>query len=81
MAHEAARALDSGCGKITFVVPKGATPRGFPRGELMCEQKRDGRIEYIRQYDPEKVLAWLVKHGLITVVWDGSVVQFRETEV
>lgn len=37
-------------------------PAGFPRGELLCEN-HDGRNVY--SYDPEKVLAWMRKQGLI----------------
>ena len=36
----------------------GKMPRGFPRGELLCE----GLSGPVRSYDPIKVIAWLVKN-------------------
>ena len=36
-------------------------PKGFPRGELLCETER-GRVY---SFDPDKVIAWLKKNGLV----------------
>jgi hypothetical protein len=37
-------------------------PAGFPRGELLCDTEH-GKVY---SFDPDKVIAWLVKNGLIT---------------
>jgi hypothetical protein len=39
----------------------GKMPRGFPRGELLSEGPRGP----VRSYDPDKVIAWLVKNKLV----------------
>jgi hypothetical protein len=39
----------------------GKMPRGFPRGELLSE----GPSGPVRSYDPDKVIAWLVKNKLV----------------
>ena len=47
---------------MSLVFAKGQKrPQGFPRGELLCETER-GRVY---SFDPDKVIAWLTKHGLI----------------
>lgn len=62
MAKDAVAAVNDGT-RVTLIRQKGAqAPKGFPRGELMCEQF-DGSQAY--SYDPYKVLAWLVVNGLI----------------
>jgi len=66
MAHECAQAAAQGCGAV-LVVQKGSMPRGFPRGELLNERELGGVIERTYRFDPERVLAWLLRHGLIAV--------------
>lgn len=63
MATDARGAIAAGT-RMTMTLPRGATRRlpGFPRGELLCEC-HDGRNVY--SYDPVRVLAWLMKNGLI----------------
>ncbi len=40
-----------------LVTPKGfKPPRGFPRGELLCENTDGNRV---RRYDSKRILAWL----------------------
>ena len=49
------------CG-MTLVFPKGVKrPKGFPRGELLCETAR-GRCY---SFNPDKVLLWLKNNSLI----------------
>lgn len=78
MAMECATAAAQGCGAM-LTVPKGCMPRGFPRGELLNERDRDGRIERTYRFDPARVLAWLTKHGLIVVErGDGNTLRISE---
>ena len=47
---------------MSLVFPRGKKlPPGFPRGELLSETDR-GRVY---SFDPDKVIAWLKKHGLV----------------
>ena len=39
----------------------GKMPRGFPKGKLLSEGPRGP----VRGYDPDKVIAWLVKNKLV----------------
>ena len=39
----------------------GKMPRTFPRGKLLSEGPRGP----VRSYDPDKVIAWLVKNKLV----------------
>jgi len=56
-----AKAQGSVCG-MTLVFGRGTKkPKGFPRGELLSETER-GRVY---SFDPDKVIAWLVKNELI----------------
>ena len=57
--------IEPGTLGVTLVIPKGKMPRGFPRGELLNEIRRDGRIERTYSFDPWKVLSYLVNNGLI----------------
>lgn len=68
MAHAAAEALaqPGHCGVI-LTAPKGAMPKTFPRGELLNERERNGVTERTYNFDPEKVIAWLVKNELVTM--------------
>ena len=49
------------CG-VVLTASKGSLPKGFPRGELLNEMKRNGLIERTYHYEPEKLLSWLVKN-------------------
>ena len=66
MAEHAAKAMaqPASCG-VVLTIPKGSMPRGFPRGELLNEMERNGRIERTYHFNPEKVIAWLIKNNLI----------------
>lgn len=62
MAQEAAAAVNGG-GRMTMIFRKGQKrPKGFPRGELLCENA-DGNHAY--SFDPLRVLAWLTANGLV----------------
>lgn len=79
LAEEAARALvEPGATGVVLVLPKGGMPKGFPRGELLNEMERNGRVERTYSFDPEKVLAWLLRHELIEMKADGGKLIFRE---
>ena len=49
---------DSGSGGLTLILPK-KRPKGFPRGELMCDNGRD-KVYWV---DALKVLRWLKANG------------------
>lgn len=58
-----AKAQGGVCG-MTLVFGRGAKrPKGFPSGELLSETER-GRVY---RFNPDKVIDWLTKNGLITV--------------
>ena len=64
LAALAMQAIASGT-NMTIVRLRGKKPpRGFPRGELLCEDS-NGRNVY--SYDPLRVLAWLSANGLVEV--------------
>ena len=66
MAANAARALaEPGTIGVVLTIPKGGMPRGFPRGELLNEMERNGRVERTYHFNPQKVIAWLIKNGLV----------------
>lgn len=69
MAEECINALAEPSGRrdVRLVIPKGKTPRGFPRGELACETLHDGSVHRVLWYKPERLLNFLVKNGLITL--------------
>ena len=48
--------------EMTLVVPRPfkGKPKGFPCGELLCEQTYSN----VNSYDPDKILNWLDKNGL-----------------
>lgn len=47
---------------MSLQLPKGfKRPKGFPRGELLCENTM-GRVY---SFDPDKIIAWLRKNDLI----------------
>lgn len=62
MAIAALEAANAGT-RMSMVFVKGQKrPKGFPRGELLCENF-DGRHVYT--FDPLRVLAWLTANGLV----------------
>ena len=80
MAAEAARAMASpGTIGVVLTVQKGGLPRTFPRGELLNEMRRNGKIERTLHFDPAKVIAWLIKNRLIEMERTGEkTLSFRE---
>lgn len=52
---------------VTLTIQKGGMPKTFPRGELLNEMERNGRVERTYSFNPEKVLAWLIHNGLIEI--------------
>jgi hypothetical protein len=75
MARAAAEALaqPARCGVI-LTAPRGVMPKTFPRGELLNERRRNGITERTYSFDPEKVIAWLVKHELVVMEKTGDTV-------
>jgi hypothetical protein len=64
---------------VLLTIPKGSMPRGFPKGELLNEMKREGQIQRTYRFDPVKVIAWLCANKLIEMVRTGeNVLSFRE---
>lgn len=59
--------IEPGTLGVTLVMPKGKMPRGFPRGELLNEMNRNGIVERTYSFNPEKVLAYLARNGLIAM--------------
>ena len=50
---------------ITLVFPRHfKRPKGFPRGELLCE---NAAREKVYSFDPEKIMRWIIDNHLITV--------------
>ena len=80
LAATAARALaEPGTMGVMLTVPKGGLPRGFPRGELLNEMKRCGRIERTYHFDPNDVIKWLLRNGLVEAERTGDrTLSFRE---
>jgi hypothetical protein len=80
LAATAARALaEPGTVGVVLTVPKGGLPRSFPRGELLNEMERSGRIEHTYHCDPSKVIAWLLRNGLVEMERTGErTLSFRE---
>jgi hypothetical protein len=66
MAEAAAKAMaEPGTLGVVMTIPVGKMPPGFPRGELLNEMKRGEVTERTYNFDPHKVIAWLLKNGLI----------------
>lgn len=80
LAAMAAKAMaEPGAHGVLITIPKGSMPRGFPRGELLNEFERGGRIERTYHFDPAKVIAWLIKNQLVEMERTGdNVLSFRE---
>lgn len=77
MATAAAQAMRDGTG-LTLTIPKGRYLRTFPRGELLNEARRNGVVERTYRFDPERVLEWLVKNGLVEAEIQGEELVIRE---
>lgn len=68
MAAECAKALaEPGAYGVSFVVPKGGMPKGFPRGELFNEMRKGGQVQRLYSFDPARVIAWLIAKGLVVM--------------
>lgn len=83
LAATAAHALaEPGTVGVVLTVPKGGLPRGFPRGELLNEMGRAGRVECTYHFDPSKVIAWLLHNGLVEMERTGErTLSFRDPNV
>ena len=82
MAQAAAQALaqPAHCGVI-LTIPKGKMPKGFPKGELLNEFVRNGEVGRTYNFDPAKVIAWLIKNGMIVMTRTGDqTLQFSEPQ-
>ena len=66
---------------LTLVIPKGTLPKGFPRGELLDETRRNGRVERTYSFAPEKVLEYLVRNGLIELDRNGKMIIIKPVEI
>lgn len=62
LARNTVAAIQAGTRMSLVRQPKRKAPRGFPRGELLCENF-DGTRVY--SFDPVRVLKWLHKTGLL----------------
>ncbi len=59
---------------VVLTVPRGKTPKGFPRGEVLNEVERNGVVERTSSYKAERVLQWLATNGLVKFeIEDGKV--------
>ena len=83
MAAVAARAIaEPGTLGVVMTLRKGGMPRGFPRGELLNEMQRGGVVERTYSFDPARVIAWLLKNGLVEMErTDERTLSFREPNV
>jgi len=83
LAASAAQALaEPGTVGVLLTIPKGGMPKGFPRGELLNEMERDGRVERTYHFPPGKIIEWLVKNGLVEVERTGDLLMtFREPNI
>lgn len=82
LAATAARAIaEPGTVGVVLTIPKGGMPRGFPRGELLNELERGGIVERTYHFDPHRVIAWLIRNGLVTMERTGTnTLTFREPD-
>ena len=80
MAEQAAKALaEPGTCGLILTIHKGGMPKGFPRGELLNEVQRGRIVQRTYNFDPAKVLAWLVGNGLVVMERkDGKTLTFSE---
>jgi hypothetical protein len=79
LAELAARALaDPGVTGMVLTISRGGMPKGFPRGELLNEMKRNGVVERTYSFDPARVIAWLLRNDLVVMERTGErVLTFR----
>lgn len=67
-------------GGVMLTLPRGKMPKGFPRGEVLNEMERDGVVEVTRRFNPTKVLAWLVRNGIVRMVkTDGKTLRLEQS--
>ena len=61
MISDANDAIEKGQ-SMTLVIPRPFKnrPKGFPCGEMLCEQESSN----VYSYDPVKILSWLKKNGI-----------------
>ena len=80
MAAAAAQAMATpGTLGVSLTVPRGGLPRNFPRGELLNEMLRNGRVERTYSFDPARVIAWLIRNGLVEMERVGEkTISFKE---
>ena len=79
MAAAAAQALASpGTLGVSLTVRRGGLPKTFPRGELLNSMKRGGHTESTYSFDPHKVIAWLLKNGLVEMERKDNALIFSE---
>lgn len=64
LANEANDALKNGQFMTLTRIRGQKPPKGFPRGELLCEN-HDGRNVY--RFDPKKIIEWLNKNRLLAI--------------
>lgn len=65
---------------VTFTLEQGMMPPGFPRGELLNEMIRDGKIERTYRFNPIKVIGWMMKMGLVVMEREDKTLRFRVIE-
>jgi hypothetical protein len=66
---------------VLLTIPKGKTPKGFPRAiEVLNEIVRNGHIERTSMYDPLRVIAWLVRNNLVKMKSENNTITFSEIE-
>jgi hypothetical protein len=56
-----ARAQGAHCGMTLVFGRRAKKPRGFPKGELLCETENG----LVFSFDPDKVIKWLEKYKLV----------------
>jgi hypothetical protein len=77
MAIKATQAMaQPGAIGVVLTIQKGKTPKGFPHGELLNEMERDGVVERTLAFNPEKVIGWLLRNGLVTMTREGNALRF-----
>lgn len=79
MATACIQALNEpGVTGVVLTVPKGKTPRGFPRGEVLNEVRRNGVVERTSSYNAERVLTWLATNGLVALETEGDQIKITD---
>ena len=82
IAEAATKAMaEPGTLGVILTIKKGSMPKGFPRGELLNENERDGEVYRTYSIDPAKALSWLVKNKLVEMKHkDEKTIVFNEVE-